>query len=82
MMKPAIPHSKVNTGQFQPSVVIVAEIVFAALLLYLANHPVNLDEFTQAENSTVETPAILENPSTKVAVVSTPVNAMDAPVIK
>jgi len=82
MMKPVRTQPKVNTGQFQPSVVIVAEIIFAAILLYLTNHPVNLDESTLAENSAVELPAVFENPATNVAVASTAISPISQPVAK
>lgn len=39
---------KHHTGPFSSGVVIVAEIAFAALLLYLTNHPVEFNDLTQA----------------------------------
>ena len=101
MMKPGKSQSKANDGadaksqaraqaranasQFQPGVVIAAEIVFAAILLYLTNHPVNLSDFTHAGNGPVEEldqaagrtagiPALFEDPATSVAVASTTIS--------
>ena len=74
--------SKANAGQFQPGVVIAAEIAFAAVLLYLTNHPVSLDEFTQAENSTNDRPALFETPTPHVAVASSAIGQISQPAIK
>ena len=76
MMKPGI-QPKVDTRHFQPGVVIAAEIVFAALLLYLTNHPVNLDESTLADNSAGEPPVVFENQTTNVAVASTAISTIN-----
>ena len=77
--------ARANASQFQPGVVIAAEIVFAAILLYLTNHPVNLSDFTHAGNGPVEEldqaagrtagiPALFEDPATSVAVASTTIS--------
>ena len=74
--------ARANASQFQPGVVIAAEIVFAAILLYLSNHPVNLSDFTHAGNGPVEEldqaaagiPALFEDPATSVAVASTTIS--------
>jgi len=81
-MKRGIPQAKVNTGQFQPGVVIAAEIAFAALLLYLTNHPVSLDEFTRAENSVAEHRTLLENPPANVAVASAAIRPLNRPPVE
>ena len=41
----------------EPGIIIFAEIAFAALLLYLTNHPLELNDLTQAQEST-EKPVI------------------------
>lgn len=71
-----------------PTVVIIAEITFAALLLYLTNHPLELDDLTQAQLQIEEPlnqelrPVILEtvNPADQeqppaVAVVATSISS-------
>ena len=49
MTTPGIPQEKTTSGAFESRVVIVAEIAFAALLLYLTNHPINVNDLTQAD---------------------------------
>jgi len=73
-MKPGISQTKVPATQFQPGVVIVAEIIFAALLLYLTNHPISVNELTTAENTTVEQPAILNGQTKSISVASTTIS--------
>lgn len=47
--------SKPDPAPFESGIVITAEIAFAALLLYLTNHPVDLDStLTQATNTQPE----------------------------
>lgn len=82
VMRSGKNQSKPDSPQFESGIVITAEIVFAALLLYLTNHPVDLDAtLTEAH---VSKPDISENilaadftaQATDIAVAST--NAIDA----
>ena len=81
--------SKPDSPQFESGIVITAEIVFAALLLYLTNHPVDLTNHPVDLDATlteahVSKPDISENilaadftaQATDIAVAST--NAIDA----
>lgn len=71
MLKPGKSQPTSHTGPYQPGVVIAAEIAFAALLLYLTNHPINQHDLTQASNSDTESaPTLVASPTTKVAVVA------------
>jgi len=74
--------SKVNAGQFQPGVVIAAEIVFAAVLLYLTNHPISLDELTRAEKLTDERTTVSAAPTPVVEVASSTISQISHPAIK
>jgi len=53
---------KTSTLPFESGVVIVAEIAFAALLLYFANHPLAVNDLTQAslDNSVLNQPSVQE----------------------
>ena len=51
--------SKPDSPQFESGIVITAEIAFAALLLYLTNHPIDLDA-TLAETQ-ISKPDISDN---------------------
>ncbi len=52
-------HEKHTTVPFESGVVIAAEIAFAALLLYLTNHPVDFDDLTQTHASIVSEQGVL-----------------------
>ena len=61
--------------RFQPGALIVAEIAFAALLLYLIRHPVDFGEPMQADIK----PAItIEIPAVGVAIASTAVPVINS----
>jgi len=59
-----------QTTEFQPTVVIAAEIAFAALLLYMSNQPLDLIPDTVAQGEpvlTISIPANIAIASTEIA---------------
>ena len=48
MTTPGTSQEKTTSGAFESKVVIAAEIAFAALLLYLTNHPIDVNDLNQA----------------------------------
>jgi len=72
--RPDQPH----TTEFQPAVVIAAEIAFAALLLYMSNQPLDLIPDTVAQGE----PAFTVNIPTNVAIASTEVAKVEPSLIQ
>ena len=67
-----------QTSEFQPAVVIAAEIAFAALLLYMSNQPLDLIPDTVAQGE----PVFTVNIPTNVAIASTEIAKVEPSLIQ
>jgi len=82
MLKPGKSQPPAHAGPYQPGVVIAAEIAFAALLLYLTNHPISQQDLTQASNSEADSsPTTITSPA-NVAVVASSYDTIRQPLLK